>query len=59
MDDFRIHDYALNVEECAYLATHGTGILPQPSILPSDFNGDGRVDWQDFACLASEWITSE
>jgi hypothetical protein len=59
MDDFRIHDYALSTQECAYLATHGTGILPQPAILPSDFNGDGRVDWQDFACLASEWITAE
>ncbi len=59
MDDFRIHDYALNGQECAYLATHGTGVLPQPSILPSDFNGDGLVDWQDFAYLASEWVASE
>lgn len=56
MDDFRIHDYALDAQECAYLATHGTGILPQPALMPSDFNGDGQVDWQDFAILAGEWL---
>jgi len=55
MDDFRIHDYALNTPECAYLATHGTGVLPLPAIVPSDFNQDGQVDWQDFAFLADEW----
>ncbi len=56
MDDFRIHDYALGAGECAYLATHGTGVLPQPVIMPSDFNQDGQVDFQDFAFLASEWL---
>ncbi|NQV34704.1 MAG: hypothetical protein HQ515_18565 [Phycisphaeraceae bacterium] len=59
MDDFRIHDYALNAQECAYLATNGTGKLTLPAILPSDFNLDGNVDWQDFALLASEWINSD
>jgi len=56
MDDFRIHDYALNAQQCAYLATNGTGIFPHPAIMPSDFNQDGQVDWQDFAALAEEWI---
>ena len=55
MDDFRIHDYALNSQECAFLATNGTGTVSQPAILPSDFNRDGHVDWQDFAFLAIEW----
>ncbi len=56
MDDLRIHDYALNAQQCAYLATNGSGILPHPAIIPSDFNQDGQVDWQDFAALASEWM---
>jgi hypothetical protein len=58
MDDFRIHNYALNPRECAYLATNGTGVGPQPAIMPSDFNRDGRVDWQDFAVLAGEWMNA-
>ncbi|MCP4456251.1 MAG: LamG domain-containing protein, partial [Planctomycetes bacterium] len=56
MDDFRIHDYALNAQECAFLATNGSGVLPHPAVLPSDFNQDGQVDWHDFASLASEWV---
>ncbi|MCF7972744.1 MAG: LamG domain-containing protein [Phycisphaerae bacterium] len=59
LDDFRIHDYALNTQECAYLATNGTGEVPQPALMPSDFNQDGRVDWQDYAVLAGEWVNSK
>ena len=55
MDDIRIHDYALSAPECAYLATNGTGQLPQPSIVSSDFNQDGQVNWQDFAYMLQEW----
>ncbi len=59
MDDFRIDDCALNAQECAYLATRGTGKLTLPAVLPSDLNLDGNVDWQDFALLTHGWINSD
>lgn len=59
MDDFMIHNYALSEPECAYLATDGTGILPHNMDILSDFNLDGRVNWQDFAIMSQEWFLNK
>jgi len=56
IDDFRIYDYALSAEESAYIATGGSGVLDRPIMSPADLNGDERIDFEDFAVLASMWL---
>ncbi|MCU0917531.1 MAG: hypothetical protein MUC88_23645 [Planctomycetes bacterium] len=57
IDDFRIYDYALSAAEIAHVATRGTGIFPQRSLATADLNADGAVNLDDFALLATRWLT--
>lgn len=59
LDDFRIYDYALSATEIAYVATRGTGVLPEPPNSPADLNADGIVDFRDFALLAAQWLAGQ
>ena len=56
IDELRIYDYPLCQAEAAYLATDGSDLPDRPSSLQADLNGDGRIDWQDFALLALDWL---
>jgi len=56
IDDFRIYDYALSAPEIAHVATHSTGIFPQPPNSPADLNSDGTVNFHDLATLATQWL---
>jgi hypothetical protein len=56
IDDFRIYDYVLSQPEIAYIATNGTGIFDLPLLSPADLFTDDRIDFRDFALLASEWL---
>jgi hypothetical protein len=35
---------------------HPTGLIFQP--IPGDFNRDGKVDFEDFAIMASHWLNT-
>ncbi len=59
LDDFRIYDYALSQPEIAYIATNGTGIFDLPLLSPADLHADDRIDFQDFALLATDWLADE
>lgn len=56
IDEFRIYNYALGQAEAAYLATDGSGLVDHPTDLREDLNGDGRVNGQDLAVLAQDWL---
>jgi hypothetical protein len=56
IDDFEIFDYALTPAEIAYIATDGTGRLPQRPASPADLDDSNRVDLHDFSILATEWL---
>jgi hypothetical protein len=56
IDDFQIFDYALTPAEIAYVATDGTGRLPQRPASPADLDASDRVDLHDFSILATEWL---
>ncbi len=56
IDDFRIYDYALTGPEIVHAATYGTGIFDLLLLLPADLNQDNRIDFQDFALLANNWL---
>jgi hypothetical protein len=56
IDDFEIFDYALTPAEIAYIATDGTGRMPQGLASPADLDGSDRVDIHDFSILATEWL---
>jgi len=56
IDDFRIYNYALVQPEVAFVATNGTGILDLPLLSPVDLFLDDRIDFCDFALLATDWL---
>jgi len=55
IDDLQIYDYALSPAEIAYAATDGTGAF-EKTASPADLNVDDRVDFRDFAGLATDWL---
>jgi hypothetical protein len=57
IDDFQIYDYALSAPEVAYLASDGTGILEATIPLAADLDYNGFVDFNDYARLASLWLS--
>jgi hypothetical protein len=59
LDDFRIYDYALSEQEVAYIATDGDGVLDQPLFSLADLNGDGLIEFGDFALLANAWLKKQ
>ena len=56
IDELQIYDYPLCQAEAAYLATDGSGILDIPLGIRADINEDDRIDWQDFALMALDWL---
>ena len=54
IDDFRIYDQALSVQEVVTL--YGQWICLPGSEPELDFNGDCRVDFIDFAQFAASWL---
>ena len=59
IDDFRIYDYALSQPEVAYAATNGTGIFDQMLMTPADMNTDNKIDFEDFALMAENWLENQ
>jgi hypothetical protein len=59
IDDFRIYDYVLSQPEIAYIATNGTGIFDLPLLSPADLYTDDRIDFHDFALLATDWLNNQ
>jgi hypothetical protein len=59
LDDFRIYNYALDVNEIAYIATDGTGHYYEPLYAPATDlvpSGASRVNFRDYAVLADQWM---
>ena len=56
IDDFRIYDYALSPAEVAWVATNSTGTIEDPAPAPADLDASGRIDFRDFALLATQWL---
>ena len=54
IDDFRIYDYALSRIEIMSLVYQATSGSSEPYTLKSDIVEDGKIDFKDFAALASE-----
>ena len=59
IDDFRIYDYVLSQAEIAYVATNGTGIFDLPLLSPADLFTDNRINFRDFALLATDWLNNQ
>jgi hypothetical protein len=59
IDDFRIYDYVLSQAEIAYVATNGTGIFDLPLLSPADLYTDDRINFHDFALLATDWLNNQ
>ena len=59
IDDFRIYDYVLSQAEIAYVATNGTGIFDLPLLSPADLFTDNRINFRDFALLATDWLANQ
>jgi len=57
IDDVRIFDYVLSVEEIAYEATGGTGYFQLNSI--ADIYDDEQINFKDFAILADYWLQGD
>ena len=58
IDDFRIYNYALTPEQVVSLA--GKASITQPILnWRSDAGGDGKVNFVDFAAMASKWLNGE
>ncbi len=57
IDDVRIFDYALSIEDIAYGATGGTGYFPLLSI--ADLYDDEQINFKDFAILADYWLQGD
>jgi hypothetical protein len=59
IDDVRVYNYGLSLEEVRYLATDGTGILTLQSVY-NLYNletlGDRAINFRDFAELAKKWL---
>ena len=56
IDDFQIYDYALSQPEIVHVATEGSGVFDLPLMLPANLDGNGRIDFIDFAMLAGDWL---
>ena len=56
LDDIRIYDYAMSLEEVTKLWSEVTGVCLSPPA--ADINGDCKVDFADMAILASQWLES-
>ncbi len=59
MDDLRVFNYPLDKFEIAqlYYETSGIGLCINEYASSFDFNGDCRVDMEDFVLFAAEWLT--
>jgi len=53
IDDLRIYDYALSQAEIMTLAD--VADITQPVVSEANIDGDAKVDFEDFAIMASEW----
>jgi len=59
IDDVRVYDYALSVEEVAYIATQGTGYIgldSQVNIYDEEDPGQKVVNFRDLAKLMTSWL---
>lgn len=56
IDEFRIYDYALSPAEVAWVATNSTGTIEDTVASPADLDASDRVDFRDFAILATQWL---
>jgi hypothetical protein len=58
LDEVEIYNYALDSQTIAqkYANTTQTKVCPNPSLFPSDINKDCRIDLEDLAMLAAEWL---
>jgi hypothetical protein len=56
IDDMRLYNYPLSTTEIGKLYAQGTGTTLCLKSVPNDLNGDCRVDFGDFALLASNWL---
>jgi hypothetical protein len=62
IDDVRVYDYGLSVEEVRYLATDGNGWVAMRSIANLVYDeplGEGAVNFRDFAALADRWLVEK
>jgi len=59
LDDFKIFDYALPVDQVAFIASEGTGFLPLTShadLYDGELPGSKTVNFRDYAILANHWL---
>jgi len=61
IDDVRVYNYVLSLEEVRYIATDTTGILALESIadLYKEPLGKGAINLKDFAELAKDWLKKQ
>ncbi|MBN1126010.1 MAG: hypothetical protein JXA82_13465 [Sedimentisphaerales bacterium] len=58
IDEFRLYNYALSIQEIGQLWIEGGGAGGCVDPLPQDVNDDCKVDLQDFAAFAASWMES-
>lgn len=56
IDDLILYNYPLDALEVGKLLAQSTGSTYCLQSIPNDLNGDCRVDFGDFALLASNWL---
>jgi hypothetical protein len=59
IDDVRVYDYALSLEEVRYIATDGTKVFSVQSIANlynEEDPGERAVNFRDFAVIADSWL---
>lgn len=57
LDEVEIYNYALDAAAIAQTYAEVTGTAVCPGIQPYDLNSDCKVNLDDFALLASEWLS--
>jgi len=56
IDEFGLYDYALSVQEVAYLATGGQGQIHIPLETPANLHADDIINFKDVAVFALQWL---
>ena len=56
VDDFVVYNRALSQAEVVYLAKGAGGSVVQNPVSAADTNGDGEINFEDFADIAAVWL---
>jgi hypothetical protein len=58
IDEFALYDYALSLQEIAYLANPGQGHVYIPLDSPANLMEDDVINLKDYAAFAIQWLSS-